>query len=102
MNLRHTSALALVGWYLMTPPISTSGSLNTDGPLSAWVEDSAHDSASACEQMKAEMLYATAAARSLFPDSAENKHGRATLALNNDRYLNARCIATDDPRLKEK
>jgi hypothetical protein len=61
MTLSHAAALALVGWYLMTPPISTPGKLNTDAPLPAWQQDSAHDTAAACEEMRFEILYTLAA-----------------------------------------
>ena len=45
MNLRHATALALVGWYLMAPPMRFMGptddpgtkvKIDTDAPLSEW------------------------------------------------------------------
>jgi hypothetical protein len=35
MTLRHASALALVGWYLMVPPFSAKN-VFYDRPLSDW------------------------------------------------------------------
>jgi hypothetical protein len=40
MNLRHAAALALVGWYLMTPPVNgnwdTDVSVKIEAPRSEW------------------------------------------------------------------
>jgi hypothetical protein len=37
MNLRHTAALALVGWYLMAPPFNIAlQRIETGAPLSKW------------------------------------------------------------------
>ena len=41
MNLRHTAALALVGWYLMLPPIKENKAACVplqvvDAPLNEW------------------------------------------------------------------
>ena len=54
MKLRHAAALALVGWYLMIPPIvrppGREGTADTKAPLSKWVKviRSAFDSEDAC------------------------------------------------------
>jgi hypothetical protein len=63
-------------------------------------QNSAYDTAAACEQMRFEMLYTIGAVESSFPDSTNNKHARSLMALNRQRYLNAKRVATDDPRLK--
>jgi hypothetical protein len=70
MNLRHAAALALVGWYLMLPPLSAPGKFDTAQLLSKWVEDSAHDSGAACEQAKDDMVNTTGVILSLVPKSA--------------------------------
>jgi hypothetical protein len=44
MKARHATALALVGWYLMTPPPVLSGTTNvidTGAPLGDWFIKSA-------------------------------------------------------------
>ena len=42
MNPRHAAAVALVGWYLMVPPIvrpsGREGTTDTNAPLSKWVK----------------------------------------------------------------
>jgi hypothetical protein len=83
MNPRHAGPLALVGWYPMAPPrTSDVGPLTFDesAPLSKWKAVGSYDSASDCnEGKKQEFLQWTAS------------------------LLEAQqCIASDDPRLKEK
>lgn len=59
MNLHQAAALALVGWYLMTPPIQ--GNSDTDATvyvgalLSEWNNESSHDTASECQEALAQM-----------------------------------------------
>jgi len=79
MNLRHTAALALVGWYLMAPPQKYRGDTplverKFDAPLNQWSIAKAFDEAQDCERER-----------------------------NEDRSFGLmweQCIATDDPRLK--
>jgi hypothetical protein len=41
MNLRHTAALALVGWYLMLPPLDPANMTQVD--WSAVIEMASHE-----------------------------------------------------------
>jgi hypothetical protein len=68
------SVLALVGWYLMLPPIKLEPNpyINVDAPLSEWFIESNYDSTGAC------------------------KRGRAALLV---RMQSAQCVAAEDPRL---
>ncbi len=97
MNLRHAAALALVGWYLMTPPplVPPRGEVLVDAlaPLSNWRVFHAYDSAKQCEQQHSAMF-----------DEAKG-HQNSTDASERAVFqmaMSAQCIATDDPRLKEK
>jgi hypothetical protein len=93
MNRRHAAALTLVGWYLMAPPISSVKSKRNPSsglydaystrPLGAWEIDGSYDTAREC---RAALDKANQQAKQGCPDCS---------AL-------AECIATDDPRLKEK
>ena len=85
MNFRHAAALALVGWYLMIPSVTPSGYDNA-APLGKWFVYGGYDSAHECEGAK-------------FLDREGLKQRHDPLA---DAFKNAQCIATDDPRLKEK
>lgn len=102
MNRRHAAVLALVGWYLMVPPIVMEGEkAKVDGrvPLSQWGRgDRVYGTESACEEMRAKL--------SAIAESHKNWIGPSgSVAAANDRYVlltNQRCVASDDPRLKEK
>ena len=82
MNLRHAAALALAGWYLITP----SGS-------STWQIIGAFDTAAECEKTRSEALKTTPGYAATNPASPE---GWIALGL----ALAAECVSDDDPRLK--
>jgi hypothetical protein len=93
MQLRHAAALALVGWYLMTPPLSLSSShqagVDLSKPLSEWVRIESYDTASDCnKEIEAINNRAVSYAREHHAMMLELFHGQ--------------CVATDDPRLKER
>jgi hypothetical protein len=48
MKARHAAALALVGWYLMTPPILLKCP-DEGAPLSRWTVEEAFDTARECK-----------------------------------------------------
>ncbi len=49
MNLRHAAAVALVGWYVMLPPLNeATGKIERLAPLSAWEQFTEFDSSSEC------------------------------------------------------
>jgi hypothetical protein len=84
-KLRHTAALALVGWYLFVPPQTRTwwiGSERYDdaAPLSRWTIEGSYDKAKVCE-----------AARLATGQQA----GDAAI-----RMGHAVCVASDDARLK--
>jgi len=75
----YAAALALVGWYLMGPPLTSpdSDKYETQAPLSRWETIASFDTAAQCTARLKEIIR-SAVTGSLF----------------------LRCIATDDPRLK--
>jgi hypothetical protein len=92
MKLRHAAALALVGWYLMAPPVTPCPDdcgadhqhVDTAAPLSKWKMIESFDTAEGCHRWQ----------------------HQAELKLTADTYTawtrahRSECIATDDPRLK--
>jgi hypothetical protein len=73
MNPHRAAALALwVGWYLMLPPVSSDGRIQKDARLSDWYIFSSFETKEACEKER------------------QVSSGSAI------------CVASDDPRLKEK
>jgi hypothetical protein len=106
MNLRHAAAFAMVGWYLIVPPNSTvPHSIDSTAPVSRWTIITKFAGGDSCKQALTELqnkngdpanLDATGKLRRFKRrQSADPELGRA-------RVSNAACIASDDPRLKQK
>ena len=62
MNIRHAAALALVGWYLMTPPmvmpnrVTTWITYDTTAPPSKWDHIGSLDETADCEAARKALL----------------------------------------------
>jgi hypothetical protein len=84
MRLRHAAALALVSWYLMTPPAGEPPTYTPDGkaPLSEWSIIGSYSSAKECGD-----------------DHQHKVNRRYTDRAMATMVLFAECISTDDPRL---
>jgi hypothetical protein len=96
VNPRHAAALALVGWYLMIPPklgVNSKDQIYVESaPFSRWQMSESFDTAKECQE----------AARALArPEQSAAEAGQRP-SLESFRLVYAKCIATDDPRLKEK
>src|SRR5713101_185922 len=114
MRPRHAAALALVGWYLMVPPISDRGHVELDKPLSTWQQDGAFEAGSDCRRAIDNELTCDGA---IYQGTAQEidqacKFAPGTKPRTDDvmrlaahfrlaRYAHALCIATDDPRLAD-
>jgi hypothetical protein len=98
MNPRHTAVLALVGWYLMTPPplFHSRPDVDLDAPLGKWTVYEALDSAKECEADRSATFHL--ANQKVLGDPTDDPKLRAI----RDQLAASQCIATDDPRLKEK
>ncbi len=92
MESRHAAALALVGWYLITPPIEVQlyrgmGHIKVRGeaPLAKWDKMKSFDSESDCEAFREKI----------------NLEVRANDVTMSEVYILSRCIeVVDGPRLK--
>ena len=92
MTLRHAAAFALVGWYLLVPPHLFAA---TPPPPSEWPVYEVYDSAERCEERR---LAISGGMLEDAPADFVERFGNAFMYV----FEQARCIATDDPRLKEK
>lgn len=93
MNPRHVAALALMGWYLMIPPLSPYGPFaDASAPLSKWNVYAAYDEAQQCNEAYVEYNHLMERKKATHP-SDKNAGSLAT------QLLDAQCIASDDPRL---
>jgi hypothetical protein len=86
MKVRHAAALALIGWYLMVPPLH-KGEVDEKAPLKEWTVHLG--TVTECSQWLSVLLNKAA----LDP---------ATRTVVKHRLLAASCMSTDDPRLKKK
>jgi hypothetical protein len=80
---RHLPALALLGWYLLQPPM-TGSNAQIDAPLSKWDHLASFDRAESCQE-QAEHVF------------DKSKHAADQRLHGVGPYV--RCIASDDPRL---
>ena len=96
MNLRHAAVLALVGWYLMVPPVNKTGDheygVDFGSALSKWAVNAAFDKASNCNALAGQMSSMGLKDLKKYPASSF----KWALA---DMWTQCQCIATDDPRL---
>ena len=95
MKLRHAAAIVLTGWYLIVPPVKM-GTVEMDSPLSRWIiiEEYSDRDLLSCTTAQADLVARAEGLTahppvSLIPSQAQ-------------QYRASQCIATDDPRLKEK
>lgn len=90
VTLHHAAALALVGWYLMMPPVLSGP--HPDAPLGEWEIIGVYDKAAECTDAQDKM-------RSLGIDADRAKR---KLGGRMEARTMAECVATDDPRLNGK
>lgn len=89
MRPRHAAALALVGWYLMVPLSSPRD------PISQWYQVHSFDTAAQCNAVLEWEMTDDYAKQSI--KAGQNpEHVKVYV----QALQNAKCISTDDPRLK--
>ena len=113
MKPRHAAALALVGWYLMVPPLSGKG-VDLSAALSQWEEQAGFDSADSCERARARVWKCGAVLNNADKGDvnsvcdqpmrtraqAKDKEEESVIASVATQNMSALCVSTDDPRLK--
>lgn len=102
MNIRHAAALALIGWYLMVPNVVWEKDRFLVGPVDCcegWGKQmGSYDTAAECNAAKENLELSPSQATA---DSAKRDPAGFNLAAKTAKEW-ALCVATDDPRLKEK
>ena len=114
MSPRGAAAIALVGWYLLTPPVLQSAPgqpskvLPLSTPIAKWTVTEVFDTADSCNSARHKHYQEGSDNLDKMKTDAghsflQNKPDEAAefIALGN-AFMNAVCVATDDPRLKEK
>ncbi len=95
MKPRHAAALALVGWYLMSPLVDQKAAkIVYEAPLTYWEHEGSFDTAAECERKRKENVRWITNLTIKRTDTSPGSH------LGLDSALAAKCIASDDPRLK--
>jgi hypothetical protein len=105
VKVSHAAALALVGWYLMVPPTGCNGRPNNRAPLSSWtilMSFDHSDGDGGCSPVRLGFKG--------FKVNGQQMDEKTLASLLKDfGYIgpvkaaeSAQCIASDDPRLKEK
>jgi len=85
MKPRHAGAFALVGWYLMLPPLIGSSGVATQAPLTQWrATGQSYPSEEQCEQAKQDLLPS-----SIHPNILDGQH---LLAVQESR-----CVSAQNP-----
>jgi hypothetical protein len=87
MKFRHAAALALTGWYLMTPPLQANGHHDQAAPLEKWRIEAGFGTGDDCKKTLGVL------------SSRAAKEGKSR---DIEAVKDAQCVSTDDPRIKEK
>ena len=108
MKPRHAAALALVGWYLVLPP-KEGLIVKPAAPMRDWKIEQSFKTIRECEDFRHNVATATLAlekiriARALAGEieiDPNTEMGHIADVLGDEALLE--CMASDDPRLKEK
>ncbi len=105
MKFRHATALAIVAWYLMIPPIGADYKVDARAPMLEWRKSVKFDSEQQCEESLKDVIehpttpdeYQAAAKATL--KARMHPISRAEMT---KRTAESQCVAADDPRLKAK
>ena len=90
MTKPRAAALALVGWYLLLPPITSAGRVDTRARLAQWRVDAKFDSSAPCEHIRDALRHVTVLAR-----RAEDPPMEVEVTADHQ----AVCVSSDDQRL---
>jgi len=107
MNLRHAGALALLGWYLLIPPVFSAmgdhprafNDLNAS--LNKWDIQGSFDSETSCVKEK-ERIRIEAPLRLKFAHEHPDQDRNGNIVAVAEAWQRSECVASDDPRLKAK
>lgn len=105
MKSCHATALAIVLWYLMIPPIGADNKVDAHAPLSKWKIGVGFESEKDCDDsVKDAIQNPMTPAEYQAAAQATRKAAMKPLSMAEmtKRTQKSICVAGDDPRLKEK
>ena len=105
MKPRHATALAIVAWYLMIPPIGADNKVDAHAPLLEWRKGVTFNSQKECDDsLKDAIQNPMTPAEYQTATEATRKAKMKPLSMSEmtKRTAQSLCVAADDPRLKKK
>jgi hypothetical protein len=90
MSGRHSLAIGMLVWYLLTPPYVGPQKFDPKAPLSEWYEAVDFDSLADCQRYRAGTIKHFQ--QKVREDSSTSS--RASVEL----FTNSQCVSADDPR----
>jgi hypothetical protein len=105
MKARHPTALAIVVWYLMIPPIGADNKVDAHASLSKWRKGVSFESEKQCDDsLKDAIQNPMTSAEYQAAAKATRKAKMRPLSKSEmtRRTAESQCVAGDDPRLKAK
>jgi hypothetical protein len=105
MKPLHASALAVVIWYLMIPPIGADNKIDPHAPLSQWRKGVSFQSQKECDDSLKDAIQnpmTPAEYQAAAKATRKAKMKPLTMSEMTKRTAESQCVAGDDPRLKAK
>jgi hypothetical protein len=105
MNSRHATALAIVAWYLMIPPIGADNKIDPRAPLSQWRKGVSFQSQKECDDSLKDAIQnpmTPAEYKAAAKATRKAKMKPLTMSEMTKRTEKSLCVAGDDSRLKAK
>jgi hypothetical protein len=105
MKRLHVSALTIVLWYLMIPPIGADNKIDPHAPLSKWRKGVSFQSQKECEDSLKDAIQnpmTPAEYQAAAKATRKAKMKPLTMSEMTKRTAESQCVAGDDPRLKAK
>jgi hypothetical protein len=105
MKARHRTALAIVVWYLMIPPIGADNRVDAHASLSKWRKGVGFESEKQCDDSLKDAIQnpmTTAEYQAAAKATRKAKMRPLSKSEMTRRTAESQCVAGDDPRLKAK
>jgi hypothetical protein len=105
MKTRHATALTIVVWYLMIPPIGADNKVDAHAPLLQWRKGVSFNSQKECDDSLKDAIQnpmTPAEYQAAAKATRKAKMNPLSMSEMTKRTAESLCVAVDDPRLKKK
>jgi hypothetical protein len=101
VNPGHRAALALVGWFLITAPVTNHGAIiYQDAPLLQWTKVDHFGAESDCDAARKELIQDSQDQVELAPDSVADADTKENANNSLNEALASQCVDDKDPQLQ--